>query len=153
MAKKKVKSEEPKKNVRSEEPKKKKPISLNILEIAKRLQKLEEADGGGGGGGGSEFSKTTLFTSDTDVVNITLSDSITNYDAISVIAGFTDSGGHQRYMSTFYSDTLMATAGENVNYGTTNDAAYVHFKVIDATHLERTHRNKMNIEQIIGVKY
>ena len=35
-----------KKNVKSEEPKKKKPISLNILEIAKRLQKLEETGGG-----------------------------------------------------------------------------------------------------------
>lgn len=36
------------KSTKSEEPKKKKPISLNILEIAKRLQKLEETGGGGG---------------------------------------------------------------------------------------------------------
>lgn len=35
-----------KKNVKSEDPKKKKPISLNILEIAKRLQKIEETGGG-----------------------------------------------------------------------------------------------------------
>lgn len=35
-----------KKNVKSAEPKKKKPISLNILEIAKRLQKLEETGSG-----------------------------------------------------------------------------------------------------------
>lgn len=31
-----------KKNIKSEVPKKKRPISLNILEIAKRLQKIEE---------------------------------------------------------------------------------------------------------------
>ena len=36
-----------KKNVKSEEPKKKRPISLNILEIAKRLEKVEETGGGG----------------------------------------------------------------------------------------------------------
>lgn len=126
--------------------------TTNILDLNNRVTNLEK-EGSGGGGGGSEFAKTSLFASDTDVVNITLSDSLANYDAISVIAGFTDSGGNQRYMATFYSDTLMATAGENVNYGTTNDASYVHFKVIDATHLERTHRNKMNIEEIIGVTY
>lgn len=125
--------------------------TTNILDLNNRVTNLEKNEGSGGGG--SEFAKTTLFASDTDVANITLSDSIANYDAISVIAGLTDSGGHQKYMSTFYTDTLMANAGENVNYGICNDASQVHFKVIDATHLERTHRNKLNIEEIIGVNY
>lgn len=69
MAKKRAKIEEPKKNVKSEEPKKKKPISLNILEIAKRLQKLEEAGGGGGSADSAkrsdiatEFSAETSYT-------------------------------------------------------------------------------------------
>lgn len=122
---------------------------LEKLQVGNTIYSIPE----GGGSGGGEFSTTSLFTSSTDVQNITLSDSIENYDAISIIAGYTDAGGHQRYTATYYSDTLMANAGENVNFGVTNDSTQVHFKVTDATHLVRTHQNTLTIEEILGVTY
>lgn len=121
---------------------------LEKLQVGNTIYSIPE-----GGSGGGEFSKTSLFTSSTDVQNITLSDSIENYDAISIIAGYTDGGGHQRYTATYYSDTLMANAGENVNFGVTNDSTQVHFKVTDATHLVRTHQNTLIIEEILGITY
>ena len=64
MARKKAKSE-----AKSEAPKKIKPISLNILEIAKRLQKLEQTSGGGDHSAlanksdiATEFNSTTAYT-------------------------------------------------------------------------------------------
>lgn len=68
MAKKSAKSVEPKKSTKSVEPKKKKPISLNILEIAKKVQKLEETGGGGSADSAkqsdiaTEFNTTTAYT-------------------------------------------------------------------------------------------
>lgn len=64
MARKKAKSE-----AKSEAPKKIKPISLNILEIAKRLQKLEQTSGGGDHSAlanksdiATDFNTTTAYT-------------------------------------------------------------------------------------------
>lgn len=58
------------KKTKSEAPKKIKPISLNILEIAKRLQTLEQTSGGGGDTSAlanksdiaTEFNTTTAYT-------------------------------------------------------------------------------------------
>lgn len=81
------------KNVKSAEPKKKRPISLNILEIAKRLQKLEET------GGGEPYTLPTASAETKGGVKIgsglTMTDEVLSTDAVSasdVSYDNTDSG-------------------------------------------------------------
>ena len=97
MGKKRAKSEEPKKNVKSEEPKKKKPISLNILEIAKRLQKLEQT-----AGMPSEYPATQVMMSDGVTSAEDKLDEVTSdIDDISAITDKISFGGTRSGLETF----------------------------------------------------
>lgn len=94
-----------KKSTKSEEPKKKKPISLNILEIAKRLQKLEET----GGGGGTPYTLPTASANTKGGVKI--GEGLTmDGEVLSATGGSADSA-KRTDIATEFNTTTSYTAG------------------------------------------
>lgn len=107
--------------------------------------------GGGSGGGGSQYTETELFVnSGTSVADITLSDSLTNYDEL--YFDFIRIADGRNYHVPYSYKTSIIPVGSSFQCFGYNE--YASFDVASATSLTKVNNSgNWYIAKIIGIKY
>lgn len=106
---------------------------------------------GSGGGGGSQYTETELFVnSGTSVADITLSDSLTNYDEL--YFDFIRIADNRTYHVPYSYKTSIIPVGSSFQCFGYNE--YASFDVASATSLTKVNNSgNWYIAKIIGIKY
>lgn len=108
--------------------------------------------GSSGSEGDSSYTEVSLFTGTSRVTNMTLSESIKNFDAIEFQAAWMYNGLPYHLSSIITSENLSA---DNYFIIGTNDYRYVELLVVDDTHINWVggSDNIMYMKEIKGIKY
>jgi len=110
--------------------------------------------GSSGGGGGGNYTETTLYTGSTLVDNMQLSDDISNYNAICVVAGQVDGSNNLRFPHVIPTSQMMDALTNGYEIGLCSDASYIYFTVDSTTEISKgSYQNNFFIAKVIGINY
>lgn len=108
--------------------------------------------GSGGGGSGSNYTEVSLYTGTSRVTNMTLSESIKNFDAIEFQTAWLYNSLPYQISEIITSENLSA---DNYFVIGSNTYRYAELLVVDNTHIDWTggSDNIMYMKEIKGIKY
>lgn len=108
----------------------------------------------GSGGSGSSYSETVLYEGTATAASYTLSENISDFDAVFISAIY-DNNGRNMKASVIYPTSVLldAIANNDTDFTIVNDVYYTNFKFTDESTIVRVAESFFFINEVIGINY